>query len=339
MKFFKLPMKPESKSITNRNHVKVPEPVLSIDELLKMVAVSDERAVELFVLADRLRRRFKGSGVFTCGILNAKSGRCSENCAFCAQSVHHQTKIDLYPLLTKNQIVQKAKESAHNGALRFSIVTSGFQPTRAELDTIFEAVATISSQTDLEVCASLGTLTEEAAQSLYQSGVSNYHHNLETARSHFDQICTTHSYDDDMDTLIIAKKAGMRVCSGGIMGLGESWSQRIEMASTLRELDVDSIPVNFLNPISGTPLEQRPLLSPMTALKCIALFRVVNPQKDIVVCGGREVTLKDFQSWVFLAGASGLMVGNYLTTCGRSIATDMEMISQQGLRNRLPGRL
>jgi biotin synthase len=174
------------------------------------------------------------------------------------------------------------------------------------------------------------------AQSLCQSGVSNYHHNLETARSHFNQICTTHSYDDDIQTLILAQKAGMRVCSGGIMGLGESWSQRIEMATALKELDVDSIPINFLNPIAGTPFEQRPLISPMTALKCIALFRIVNPEKDIVVCGGREVTLKDFQSWVFLAGASGLMVGNYLTTCGRNIEIDMEMIAQQGLINRLP---
>lgn len=329
-------MKSELESITNTIHVKVPEPVPTINELLKIVTVSDGKAMDLFVRADKLRRYYKGSGVFTCGILNAKSGRCSENCAFCAQSAHHQTKIDVYPLLTKNQIVKKANELAHSGALRFSIVTSGFQPTRAELDTILEAVVAISSKTDLEVCASLGTLTKEAAKSLYQSGVSNYHHNLETARSHFDQICTTHSYDDDINTLIIAKKAGLRVCSGGIMGLGESWSQRIEMAFTLKELDVDSIPVNFLNPIAGTPFEQRPLVSPVTALKCIALFRIINPDKDIVVCGGREVTLKDFQSWVFLAGASGLMVGNYLTTCGRSIESDMMMIGQQGLMNRLP---
>jgi len=329
-------MKPDIESITNIIRVKVPEPIPTIKELFEMVTVSDQGAMELFVRANKLRRRYKGSGVFTCGILNAKSGRCSENCVFCAQSAHYETKIDVYPLMTKKQIVKKAKELAHSGALRFSIVTSGFQPTRAELNTIFEAVAAISSKTDLEVCASLGILTEEAAQSLYQSGVSNYHHNLETARSHFNQICTTHSYDDDINTLIIAKKAGLRVCSGGIMGLGESWSQRIEMAFTLKELDVDSIPINFLNPIAGTPLEQRSLISPMTALKCIALFRIANPKKDIVVCGGREVTLKDFQSWVFLAGASGLMVGNYLTTCGRSIETDMEMITQQGLKNRLP---
>ena len=329
-------MKPDIEFTTNPFSIKGSEPIPSAEELLKSVTASDQATLDLFVQANTLRRRYKDERVFTCGIVNAKSGRCSEDCAFCAQSGHHKTHLNVYPLMPKDQIVAKAKALAESGALRFSIVTSGFQPTRGELATIFEAVAVIRSQTDLEVCASLGTLTEAMAKALYQSGVSNYHHNLETARSYFKQVCTTHSYNDDINTLILAQKAGMRVCSGGIMGLGESWAQRIELAFTLKELKVDSIPVNFLNPITGTPFEHRPLISPMTALKCIALFRIVNPQKEIVVCGGREVTLKDFQSWVFLAGASGLMVGNYLTTCGRDIETDMEMIASQGLVNQLP---
>lgn len=308
------------------------------EKLCEWLTGPNDEAPDLFMRADRLRRRHKGRDVFTCGILNAKSGRCSENCAFCAQSAHHSAKISVYPLMTKEEIVTKAEELATEGALRFSIVTSGFQATPQELETVYASVDLIRTRTDLEVCASLGTLTADMARALCQSGVSNYHHNLETARSHFDHICNTHCYEEDIATLIAARSAGMRVCSGGIMGLGESWAQRIEMAFTLKELDVDSIPVNFLNPIAGTPFERRPLLTPLEALKCIALFRIVNPDKDIVVCGGREVTLKEFQSWVFLAGASGLMVGNYLTTLGRSIHIDMEMIAQQGLLNRLPGK-
>lgn len=306
------------------------------EELLEWVTGPDNAAPDLFARANRQKRRYKGRGVFTCGILNAKSGRCSEDCAFCAQSGHHNADIAVYPLMPRDEIVAAAEKLAAAGALRFSIVTSGFQPTSKELETILAAAAAIRSRTGLEVCASIGTLTEDMATALRQSGVANYHHNLETARSHFDHICTTHRYDEDIETLAVARKAGMKVCSGGIMGLGESWRQRIEMAFTLKELEVDSIPVNFLNPIAGTPFERRPLLSPMTALKCIALFRIVNPEKDIVICGGREVTLKEFQSWVFLAGASGLMVGNYLTTRGRSIDMDMDMIIGQGLVNRLP---
>jgi biotin synthase len=169
------------------------------------------------------------------------------------------------------------------------------------------------------------------AERLKESGVTTYHHNLETARSFFDQVCTTHQYDEDINTVHIAKSVGMKTCCGGILGLGETWEQRAELAFTLKELEVDSIPVNFLNPIPGTKMENRQLLSPMEALRSIALFRLVNPEKDIVICGGREVTLGDFQSWVFMAGANGLMVGNYLTTAGRDIKMDMDMIKEVGL--------
>jgi biotin synthase len=170
------------------------------------------------------------------------------------------------------------------------------------------------------------------ARQLKESGITTYHHNLETARSHFDKICTTHDYDEDVATVQIAQSAGLKVCSGGILGLGESWEQRVELAFTLKELDVDSIPINFLNAIPGTPMETRPLLSPMEALKCIALFRMINPEKDITICGGRERTLRDYQSWIFLAGANGFMIGDYLTTKGRNTAMDIEMIKDMGLR-------
>ena len=189
------------------------------------------------------------------------------------------------------------------------------------------------------LCASLGTLTPDMASSLKQAGLNNYHHNLETAPSHFDRICSTHDLNQDIQTLKIIRDKGLRICSGGIIGLGETWQQRIELAQTLQELHVDSIALNFLNPIPGTPLQNYPILEPLQALKCIAIYRLINREKDLVVCGGREVSLRDYQSWVFLAGANGLMIGNYLTTQGRSIESDLEMIRDFGLKTITPSYL
>ena len=221
------------------------------------------------------------------------------------------------------------------GATKYSMVTSGFMLTDKDMETISRAAEAISRETGLQVCASLGELTESMAQQLKDSGVTTYHHNLETARSYFDRICTTHDYEEDIETVRFAGEAGMKTCCGGIMGLGESWKQRVELAFTVRELDVDIIPLNFLNPIPGTRLENQPLLQPMDALRSIALFRFINPKKDITICGGREVTLRDYQSWVFIAGANGLMTGDYLTTQGRNIPMDMEMIREMGLEQRI----
>ena len=173
----------------------------------------------------------------------------------------------------------------------------------------------------------MGLLKQDAAWRLKEAGISRYHHNLETARSFFDTICSTHDYEEDIETVRVAKDAGMRVCSGGIFGMGETWAQRVELAFTLKSLDVDSVPINFLHPIKGTRMGMRPLLPPMEALKIIALYRYIHPRKDITICGGREATLKDFQSWTFAAGANGIMVGNYLTTLGRNMEMDMEMIA------------
>jgi biotin synthase len=206
------------------------------------------------------------------------------------------------------------------------MVTSGYMLTDKELDIICHSAAAIHKQTALTVCASLGMLTEAMALRLKEGGIAVYHHNLETARSFFDNVCTTHNYEEDIITVKIAKAAGMNICSGGILGLGETWEQRVELAFTLKELDVDGIPINFLNPIAGTRMEDRSLLKPLEALKCIAIFRFVHPDKNILICGGREVTLRDYQSWGMLAGANGLMIGNYLTTQGRSIKTDIDMV-------------
>ncbi len=301
------------------------------DQALELIPATPGQTLDLIHAADRIRRHFKQQQAFTCAIINAKSGFCAEDCAFCAQSAHHQTDIATHDLHDAGTLIETGLQMAEAGATNYSVVTSGTSLTAAEIDTVCEAARTLKNRTDLTLCASVGMLNEAAALKLKQAGITRYHHNLETALSFFDQVCTTHDYEDDIQTVLMAKGAGMLVCSGGIFGLGESWEQRVELAFTLKELAVDSIPVNFLNPIPGTRLADRPLLKPLEALACIALMRFIHPDLDIPVCGGREVTLKDFQSWVFLAGANGLMVGNYLTTLGRKLETDMEMISEMGM--------
>ncbi|RLC27122.1 MAG: biotin synthase BioB [Deltaproteobacteria bacterium] len=310
--------------------IKDPKNSISYEDACKFAA-SQDNAVDLIVCANKIRDKYKKNDVFTCSIINAKSGRCSENCAFCAQSAHHKTGIKAYPLLDKEKILNNSIYMEKAGATKYSMVTSGHSLSSGEIDSIGYAAEKINKKTDLSVCASLGQLTEPVAIRLKEKVVTTYHHNLETARSYFDQICTTHEYDEDIQTIKIAKSTGLKVCSGGILGLGETWAQRVELAFTLKELDVDSIPINFLNPIPGTRMENRSLLPPMEALKCIAVFRFINPAKDITVCGGREKTLGDFQSWIFMAGANGIMIGNYLTTKGRSTEMDMDMIRQMGL--------
>jgi biotin synthase len=299
---------------------------VSYEDVCELVKLPEKDTMDLLFCAHKIKKMREATKTILCSIVNAKSGSCTEDCAFCAQSAHHKTEIMTYPLLDEEEIVKKAIASQSGGATRYSMVTSGYMLTDKELDTICRSADAIAKDTDLTVCASLGMLTEDKARRLKEGGISVYHHNLETARSFFDEVCTTHDYEEDIITVKIAKAAGMKVCSGGILGLGETWEQRVEMAFTLRALDVDGIPINFLNPIAGTKMENRPLLKPLEALKCIAIFRFANPDKNILICGGREVTLRDYQSWSMFAGANGLMIGNYLTTQGRSIKMDMEMV-------------
>ncbi|WP_461834667.1 biotin synthase BioB [Desulfothermus sp.] len=302
---------------------------ISSSELVPLIDL--DNPYDLFFGATKIREHFKGNKVFTCSIINAKSGMCSEDCAFCAQSKYHNTNISVYPLLSKHELVEKGMYMASMGANKFSFVTSGKKLSKKEIDTICEAAFLLREKTDLKLCASLGILDKDSAVSIKQAGISRYHHNLETARSFFKNICTTHDYDEDVMTIKVARKAGLEVCSGGIMGLGEEFSHRLELAEFLSHLDVDSIPINFLNPIKGTKLQNMPILPPLEALMCIAIFRFLNPEKDITICGGREVCLGDFQSWIFLAGANGIMIGNYLTTLGRDINDDLKMIKQLNL--------
>lgn len=276
--------------------------------------------------AHRIRERAFGNRIELCSIINAKSGRCAENCSFCAQSAHHRTSAPTYPLKATDEIVQGALQAQAEGSHCYGIVTSGTRVREGEeFERILSAIREIRATTAIEPSASLGLLDEQTARALAEAGCATYHHNLETARSFFPSICTTHEYEEDVQTVRVAKAAGMKVCCGGIFGLGESLEQRVELAFTLRELEVDSVPLNFLNPIAGTPLEGKKDLTPLDCLRIIALFRYLLPERRISVCGGREPNLRDFQSWIFMAGASGTMVGNYLTTFGRDREADLQM--------------
>ena len=289
-------------------------------------------AYALFLAASRVKEHFVGNSVHLCSIINAKSGRCPENCAFCAQSAHHKTAAPVYPLVDEEKIVACAKAAEEEGSSCYGIITSGTSISKGEeLERICRALRRIRSETGITPSCSLGIIDLETARALKEAGAGTYHHNLETARSFFPQICSTHGYDEDVETVRVAKKAGMSVCCGGIFGLGETAEQRIEMAFTLKELDAESIPLNFLNPIEGTRLAGTSNITPMECLVTIALYRLILPGKMITVCGGREHNLRDLQSWIFLAGASGTMIGNYLTTTGRPPEADWQMLKDLGL--------
>jgi len=297
----------------------------------ELMGIEDALLPLLFYGASQLRNHYHGRGIRLCAIVNAKSGRCPEDCAFCAQSAHYQTEVEAYPFMDPDEIILKAQEAKAMGARRFAIVTSGKALSVKELAKAVQAIRLIKEEAGLIPCASVGMLTKEAALRLKEAGLNRFHHNLETACSFFPSICTTHAYEEDLDTLRNAKEAGLQVCSGGIFGLGESPLQRLELAYTLKEQGVDSVALNFLDPIPGTPLESSQALAPMEHLRFVALFRFILPDKDIRICGGREYGLRDLHPLVFWAGASGIMIGNYLTTTGRDHLADLQMIQDLGL--------
>jgi len=306
---------------------------ISEKEALELINIEDEKDIfELFARASAQRRRFFANKVSACSIINARCGGCQENCSFCAQSKSSKAKINYYSLLSADEIASASIKASSNGIERIGIVTSGRAIVPGnELDTICNSIKLIREKTRLLPCASLGVVSLETLAELKKSGLDRYHHNLETSASFFPKICSTRNYSDQINTVVSAKNAGLSVCSGGIFGLGENNSQRIELLSTLRDLNVDSVPVNFLIPIPGTKLENIKRISPMECLKIIALARLMLPDKTIRVCGGREVNLADFQSWIFAAGANGIMTGGYLVTPGREPSLDIKMIKDAGL--------
>ena len=305
---------------------------ISGEDAVRLGTVAGPDLYLLFAEAGRIREQYVGSDVTLCSIINAKSGKCPENCAFCAQSAHHATSVASYGLVDEEEMVRCAKLAEANGASCYGIITSGTGVgPGAELDRICAALRRISGEAAIHPSCSLGIMDYETALILKEAGMVTYHHNLETSRSFFPTICTTHDYELDVETVRAAKRAGLKVCSGGIFGLGESFGQRVEMALTLRELEVDSIPVNFLDPVEGTALARADFLSPLECLKTIAVYRFLLPERQIKVCGGRERNLRELQSWIFMAGASGMMTGNYLTKAGRDPRVDRKLINDLGL--------
>ena len=295
--------------------------------------LSHEELDYLFKGTSKIREKFKERDVKICSIVNAKSGKCPEDCGFCAQSSTFKTESPEYGLMNVEEIVKAAKEAEAFGSNEFSIVTSGTNvEDPKELATLKEAIGRIKKETSLEVCCSLGLMSLEHLKELKVAGLDRCHHNLETAASHFDNIITTHSYEDEVGAIKNAKEAGLQVCVGGVFGMGESFRQRIELAFDIRDLETDSFPINFLKPLEGTRLEGLGLMNYYEALRIIALMRLVLPKIDLFVCGGREEVLADGQDRLFEAGANGILGGNYLTTKGQDPKRDIEMIENLGLR-------
>lgn len=299
---------------------------------VRVAELSFDQFLRLLPVTQSLREKQFGRKVRLCAITNAKSGRCSEDCRFCAQSAHWPTGVDEYPLRPVEEIVSAAQRAKPWAVREFSIVTSGKGLNRpAEVERLAEAIRAIRRQTGLLTCASPGIVDEPALRRLKEAGLNKFHHNLECAKSFWDQVCTTHKWEEDAGVVARAKALGLEVCCGGIFGLGESWAQRAELAATLAELKVDSVPLNFLNPIPGTPLQHAARLTPLECLKIIALFRLMMPGVHLQICGGRLVNLRDLQSWMFAAGADGMMIGPYLTTANRPVEDDLKMIADLGL--------
>ena len=309
--------------------------VLSGGQIRREEAHSLSRAsaadlIDLFAVANRIRETFRGQKLDICSIVNAKSGACTENCAYCAQSVHYSTDAKVYPLMPPEEIAAAAENASKNGARRFCIVTSGRGiDNEKDLETIAIGIKRVR-QSGLSPCATLGTLDRQQLAYLKEAGLERYHHNIETSRNYFSKICTTHTFDDRIAVIRNAASLGLSACSGGILGMGENMDDRIDLAFTLRDLDVDSIPLNFLMPVPGTPLGHLPPLPPLEALHAIALFRFILPDREIRICGGRGTALRQLHPLIFLAGADGFMIGNYLTRNGLNPADDLKMAADLG---------
>ncbi|KAB2833183.1 MAG: biotin synthase BioB [Candidatus Brocadia sp.] len=308
------------------------EPI-SRDDALYLMQIDRDEIYDLFYWANQIRLRYFGHSVKACSIVSARQGQCTEDCSFCSQSARYHTSIEAFPLVDTNTILDVAKCAEQAGSTSLGIVTSGYGIRNpGDLHKICETIEEIARHTHIHPHGSFGILTRETAESLVKCGLKRLNHNLETSERFFPNVCSTHTFIDRMNTIRIAKEVGLEICSGAIFGIGEEIEDRIDLAFTLKDLDVNVVPLNFLYPISGTPLENYLPLTPMEALKIISVFRFVLPDKEIKIAGGREKTLKDLQSWMFYAGANSTMIGNYLTTTGRKVEDDFQMIKDLGLK-------
>lgn len=268
----------------------------------------------------------RGSKVSLCSIINAKSGRCSEDCAFCSQSAHYRTDAPVYPLVDEKEVVSAARQARDEGASHFSLVTSGRGLSGDDLERVAEMISAIKDRAGIRVCASLGILGKEELTFLKDAGLVRYHHNLESCKEFFPRVVQSHSFEERAAVVRAAREAGLEICSGGIMGLGESEADRLSLARSLAEMQVDSVPLNILIPLAGTPLADISPLSVNKVLRTIALFRLILPTVPIRLAAGRESVLADFLSTAFLAGADGMMIGGYLTRGGRPASQDLKFI-------------
>ena len=298
-------------------------------QALGILESSDDDILSVLDAAFAIRRRYFGRGVSIHVIRNAKSGLCSENCSFCSQSAVSESEIPKYPMQSVEQILEGAREAHRLTATRYCIVTSGRTPSEKDLATICEAARLIKREVPVQICTSLGLLSEEQAKRLKNAGVDRYNHNLESSERFYSSFCTTHDFSDRVATAKTAKAAGLELCSGGLIGMGENLQDRVDLAFALRELDADSIPVNFLDPRPGTPLEGLTRLTPADCLRTLAMFRFVNPDREIRIAGGREACIGSLQVLSLYAANSMFTVG-YLTTSGQGYQADMEMIRQAG---------
>jgi len=298
------------------------------EEALELYELSGSKLMELFCVANEIREKNCGNDLYTCTISNAKCGKCEENCKFCAQSAHYNTAISSYNMKSVEELSNELEKAKKIGSENFGIVTSGssIEMNSKEFEILKEFYKK-NADKDIKSCASIGKLSYEAALELKKVGMTRYHSNLQTSVENYEKIvATTHSIDDRIKSIKNAKKAGLKVCSGGIIGMGESNKDRVSMAFTLKELDVDCVPINMLNPIKGTPMENRPIISVDEVLKTIAIYRIILKDKNIKVTAGRESILKDFMGMAFMAGANSMMIGGYLTLKGRSVEEDKKFI-------------
>ena len=308
-------------------------------KVLRGEDITREEAMTLYSLpleevadaADLIRRKLRGNRFDLCTIINAKSGKCSENCKFCAQSGHYQCCVAEYPLLSEEEIVAQARHDALGGAVRFSMVTSGRRLDSSEIEVLCRAVRRIRDEVGISVCISVGLLTEDEFREFCKAGVTRVHNNLETSRRHFSNVCTTHSFDDKIRAIRAAKASGFSICSGGIMGLGETPEDRIDMALTLRELGVDSVPINMLNAIPGTPFEENRRLTLSEMRRIVAVYRFILPRASIRLAGGRGL-LPDKGKSCFMSGANAAISGDMLTTAGITLEMDRIILNELGYK-------
>lgn len=301
------------------------------DEAMDLAVCGIEGLPEIMLLSNSVVSKYHERGVYLCGITSARTGACPEDCGFCAQSVYSDNPVPPRTRIEPYKILESAKRAEAGGASEFCIVISGRGPSERTLEKVLESVRLIKTQTGLCVGCSLGILTEKQTTLLSEAGVSRYNHNLETSRGYYPTICTTHTYEDRVATARLVKKSGIRLCSGGILGLGESAEDRISLAYELRELEPDVVPLNFLNPRPGTRLGGTHALHPLEALRYISIFRLILPESILLIAGGREAVLGDYQPWALFAGANALIAGDYLTTKGSPSGDDIDMMRDMEL--------